>query len=188
MNIAYVRVSTKQQSTDRQYKTLEKYNIEKYYEEKISGKDTNRKQLKEMLDFVRKGDTIYIADFSRLGRNTKDLLDIIEYCNKKGVAVVSAKESFDTTTANGKLMITMLSAIYQFEREITLERQREGIEIAKEKGVYKGRKAIQIDSDIFDRYYEEYRNRKINKREFAERLAVSRPTLDKILKEKADVL
>lgn len=140
MRIAYIRVSTTQQNTERQYKTLESYDIEKYYEEKISGKDTNRKKLKEMLDFVRSGDTIYIADFSRLGRNTKDLLEIIEYCNQKGVAVVSAKESFDTSTPNGKLMLTMLSAINQFEREILLERQKEGIEVAKEKGVYKGRK------------------------------------------------
>lgn len=182
MNISYVRVSSPSQSTERQHETLKKYNIEKCYEEKVSGKNTNREKLKEMLDFVRSGDTIYIADFSRLGRNTKDLLDIIEYCDKKGVAVVSAKEDFDTSTANGKLMLTMLSAIYTFEREILLERQKEGIEIAKSKGVYKGRKEKDIPN--FNELYELYCSRQITKKEFAERGGVSRPTLDKILKER----
>lgn len=188
MKIGYIRVSSSTQHTDRQYETLKKYDIEKYYEEKVSGKDTNRQKLKEMLDFVRKGDTIYIADFSRLGRNTKDLLEIIEYCNNKGVAVVSAKEDFDTATPNGKLMLTMLSAINQFEREILLERQKEGIEVAKSKGVYKGRKPINIDDYTFNLYLNQYNNRQINKKEFAERVGVSRPTLDKLLKEwKADI-
>lgn len=184
MRIAYIRVSTTQQNTERQYNILETYDIEKYYEEKISGKDTNRQKLREMLEFVRKGDTIYIADFSRLGRNTKDLLEIIEYCNQKGVAVVSAKESFDTSTPNGKLMLTMLSAINQFEREILLERQREGIEVAKSKGIYKGRKKVEVDSAVFDSLYTKYRIREITKKEFAERLNISRPTLDKMLKER----
>lgn len=184
MKVAYVRVSTAEQNTERQYNTLKKYNIEKYYEEKVSGKDTNRKELKEMLEFVRKGDTIYIADFSRLGRNTKDLLEIIEECNRKGVAVVSAKESFDTSTPNGKLMLTMLSAINQFEREILLERQKEGIAIAKSKGIYKGRKKVNVDSAVFDSLYTKYQIREITKKEFAEKLNISRPTLDKLLKER----
>ena len=85
MNIAYVRVSTVEQNEDRQIEALDKYNIGKWFKEKVSAKDTNRKQLKAMLDFAREGDTIYIHDFSRLARSTKDLLDIVEQLNIKGV-------------------------------------------------------------------------------------------------------
>ena len=184
MKVAYVRVSTVEQNETRQIEALEKHNIEKWYVEKISGKDTNRPKLQEMLDFVREGDTIYIHDFSRLARSTKDLLDIVEKLNEKGVSLVSNKESVDSSTPTGRLMITMIGAIAEFERQNLLERQREGIAIAKREGKFKGGQVKKIDKELFDKAYGEYKNREITKKKMAEKLNISRPTLDKLLKEK----
>jgi DNA invertase Pin-like site-specific DNA recombinase len=184
MKTAYIRVSTIEQNEARQVEALEKYGIEKWYIEKVSAKDTNRPKLKELLEFVRSGDIVYIHDFSRLARNTKDLLEIVELLNKKEVVLVSNKENIDTSTAAGKLMLTVLGAIAEFERQNLLERQREGIEIAKREKKYKGGKALKIDETLFSSLLEDYKQRKINKVEFAAKLKISRPTLDKLLKEK----
>lgn len=183
-NIAYVRVSTVEQNEERQLEGLKKYQIDKWFTEKVSAKDTNRPELKAMLDYVRDGDTIYIHDFSRLARSTKDLLELVELLQKKGVQLVSNKENIDTSTPTGKLMLTMIGAIAEFERQNLLERQREGIALAKNAGKYKGRQVKLIDENAFTRYYEEYKQRKINKSELAKQLNISRPTLDKLLKEK----
>lgn len=185
MNIAYVRVSTIEQNEARQTEALEHFNIEKWYIEKCSGKDTNRPKLKEMLDYCREGDTIYIHDFSRLARSTEDLLRIVKLLKAKGVHLVSNKENIDTGTPNGKLLLTMLGAIAEFERDNLLERQREGIAIAKREGRYKGGQPKRIDKGLFESLLEQYNSREINKVEFAKELDVSRPTLDKLLKEHA---
>ena len=184
MNVAYVRVSTVEQNEARQIEGMSKYNIEKWFTEKVSAKDTNRPQLKAMLDYVREGDTIYIHDFSRLARSTKDLLEIVEELNRKNVNLVSNKENIDSSTASGKLMLTMIGAIAEFERQNLLERQKEGIEIAKREGKFKGGQVKKVDHDTFNKYYEMYKNREINKGKFAELLNLSRPTLDKMLKDK----
>ena len=184
MKVAYVRVSTVEQNESRQIEALKKHDIEKWYIEKVSGKDTNRPKLQEMLDFVREGDTIYIHDFSRLARSTKDLLDIVEKLNTKGVSLVSNKENIDSSTPTGKLMLTMIGAIAEFERQNLLERQREGIEIAKREGKFKGGQVKQIENGLFDKVYQEYKAREITKKEMAEKLHISRPTLDKLLKDK----
>lgn|SRR5574344_748060 len=181
MNIAYVRVSTEEQNESRQLEALQKHDIEKWFTEKVSGKNTNRPKLQEMIEFAREGDTIYIHDFSRLARSTKDLLDIVEQLNTKGVHLVSNKESIDTSTPQGKLMLTMIGAIYEFERTNMLERQREGIAIAKRKGTYKGRKATDIPD--FAKHYNRYINREISKSKLAAELNISRPTLDKLIAE-----
>lgn len=184
MNVAYVRVSTVEQNEERQVKAMEQHNIDKWYIEKVSAKDTNRPKLQEMLEYVREGDTIYIHDFSRLARSTKDLLEIVEYLNNKGVRLISNKENLDSNTSTGKLMLTMIGAIAEFERANMLERQREGIAVAKEHGAYKGRKAIEIDDNKFEIEYNRYMSREITKTELAKRLGVSRPTLDKMIREK----
>ena len=186
MNIAYIRVSSLDQNETRQIEGLKKYNIEKWFTEKISGKNTNRPKLKEMIEFAREGDTIYIHDFSRLARNTKDLLDIVEQSNSKGIHLVSNKENLDTGTPTGKLMLTMIGAIATFERENLLERQREGIAIAKREGKFKGGQVKKIDDTVFNNLLEQYQTRAITKKEFAEKLKVSRPTLDKLLKDRAE--
>ena len=186
MNIAYVRVSTEEQNEARQLEALKKYDIEKWFTEKVSGKNTNRPQLQAMIEFAREGDTIYIHDFSRLARSTKDLLDIVEQMTAKGIHLVSNKESINTSTPQGKLMLTMIGAIYEFERTNMLERQREGIDIAKSKGVYKGRKAVEVPN--FDIHYKRYMNREISKSKLAAELNISRPTLDKLIMEHESVL
>ncbi len=183
-NIAYVRVSTAEQNEARQEEALKKHKIDKWFEEKISGKNTDRPQLQAMLDYVREGDTVYIHDFSRLARSTKDLLAIVELLEEKKVNLVSNKENLDTSTPTGKLMLTMIGAINEFERQNLLERQREGIKIAKEAGKYRGRAVKQIDEELFRESYEAYKSRQISKSKMAEQLNISRPTLDKLLKDK----
>ena len=185
-NIAYVRVSTIEQNEARQTEALKKHNIDKWFVEKVSGKDTNRPELKKMLDYVREGDTVYIHDLSRLARSTKDLLDIVEQLQSKSVELVSNKENIDTNTPTGKLMLTMIGAIAEFERANLLERQREGIAIAKEQGKYKGRKPVKVTKESFMKEYLRYQNREINKGEFASILDISRPTLDKLIKKYVD--
>lgn len=181
MNIAYVRVSTVEQNEERQLEGLKKYNIEKWFTEKISAKDTNRPQLKAMLEFAREGDTIFVWDFSRLARSTKDLLELVETMEAKGVHFKSIKENLDTSTPTGKLMLTMIGAINEFERNNMLERQREGIAIAKAKGKYKGRKEVNIEN--FEEHYSRYMKREVSKSALAKELNISRPTLDKLIKE-----
>jgi len=184
MKVAYVRVSTIEQNEARQVEALEQHGVEKWFTEKVSGKNTtDRPELQSMIDFVREGDTVYIHDFSRLARSTKDLLEIVEKLNAKGVHLVSNKENIDTSTPTGKLMLTMIGAIAEFERQNMLDRQAEGIAIAKRNGAYKGRKAIDIDTDVFRAQYDRYIRREINKTELAKALKVSRPTLDKMIKE-----
>lgn len=179
--VAYVRVSTVEQNEARQVEALEKYGIEKWFCEKVSGKSADRPELKKLLEYVREGDVVYIHDFSRLARNTKDLLEIAEELERRGITLVSNKENIDTGTATGKLMLTMIGAIAEFERQNLLERQREGIAIAKREGKYKGRKAIDIPD--FDIHYKRYMSREVSKIKLAEELNVSRPTLDKLIRE-----
>lgn len=183
MRIAYIRVSTVEQNEARQLEAMKKHNIEKFYIEKVSGKNTDRPKLQEMLKEVKDGDTVYIHDFSRLARSTKDLLDLVEQLNEKGVHLVSNKENIDTSTPTGKLMLTMIGAINEFERTNMLERQREGVEIAKRNGKYKGGKKKEIDMELFNELLEQFQNKEISKIKFAEKLGVSRPTLDKLLKD-----
>lgn len=138
MKYAYIRVSSKDQNEARQIEAMKKYDIpaENYFTEKVSGKNTNRPELQRLLKILKPGDVLHVHDFSRLARSTKDLLDLVETFQANEITLVSNKESIDTSTPTGKLMLTMIGAIYQFERENLLERQREGIQCAKEKGLY----------------------------------------------------
>ena len=180
-NIAYVRVSSVDQNEQRQIKALEPYGIDKWYIEKASAKDTNRPQFKAMIDYARDGDTIHIHDFSRLARSTKDLLSIAERLKANNIHLISNKENLDTNTPTGKLMLTMIAAINEFERENLLERQREGIALAVKQGKYKGRKEVSVKD--FGKHYNRYMNREINKTRLAKELKISRPTLDKLINE-----
>lgn len=182
MKVAYIRVSTAEQKEDRQIEAMKNLGVDKYYEEKVSAKDINRPQLKEMLDYVREGDTIYIKDFSRLARSTKDLLDMVEYLNKKNVHLISLKENIDSSTPTGKLMLTMIGAIYEFERGNLLERQKEGIAIAKEKKAYKGRKKIVFPPNWND-VYGKWKHREITGAAAMKQLKLKRNTFYKLIKE-----
>ena len=182
MIVAYVRVSTVEQNEARQVEALQKYNIEKWYTEKVSGKDTKREQLQLMLDFVREGDVIYTMDFSRLSRSVSDLLNIIETLDNKGVRLVSLKENLDTHTPHGKLMLTVIAAINAFERENLLERQREGIAIAKQQKKYKGRKPKELNR--FDEVYGLWKSGEITAVSASKELGISRYTFYNKVKQK----
>lgn len=142
MKVAYVRCSTIEQNEARQLKMMEEQGAEKLFVDKASGKNTDRAAFKEMMAFVRVGDVVVVESISRIARNTRDLLSIISELTEKGVEFVSLKESIDTTTPQGRFMLTVFGALAELERENILERQREGIEIAKGEGKYKGRKPV----------------------------------------------
>lgn len=182
MRVAYVRVSTVEQNEARQVEALEKFNIEKWYSEKVSGKDTKREQLQLMLDFVREGDEVYVMDFSRLSRSVQDLLGIVDLLNEKNVKLVSLKENLDSSTPTGKLMLTVIGAIAEFERMNTLERQREGIAIAKKDGKYKGRKALELNN--FDEVYAEWKAGTITAVTASKVLGINRGTFYMRVKKK----
>lgn len=177
-NVAYVRVSTVEQNESRQVEALKKYNIDKWFIEKASGKDTKRPKLQEMLEYIREDDIVYVLEFSRLGRSTADLLMTVKQIESLGAKFVSIKENFDTTTPAGRLQMAMMAAIAEFEREMILERQKEGIAIAKAEGKYKGRKAIIIPN--IEEYYQKYMTRQATKTEIAKELGISRTTLNKL--------
>lgn len=184
MEIAYIRVSTEEQNEAYQVEAMKAFPIEKFFIEKISAKDAHRPKLQEMMDFVREGDVVHIQDFSRLARSLKDLLEIVEQFDNKGVALISNKERIDSSTASGKLMLSMLGAIYEFERSNMLERQREGIALAKRNHIYKGRKAITLNKfPEFGEIYQVYKARGLTKTAFAAKLGISRPTLDRLITE-----
>lgn len=180
--IAYIRVSAVDQNLESQKKLLQKCEISKWFEEKISGKNTDRPQLQAMLEYVREGDTVYVKDLSRLARNTKDLLDIVEYLTNKGVALKSLKESIDTSSNFGKLMITFLAAIYEFERANLLERQKDGIAVAKQKGKYKGRKKVDKPAN-FSEVYQKWLNRQIKSVTAISELNISEYAFYKFVRE-----
>ena len=149
MRVGYVRCSTAEQNEARQLKMMEEQKVEKIFIDKASGKNIDRKDFKAMMDFVRAGDTVIVESISRIARNTRDLLSIISSLTEKGVEFVSLKENIDTTTPHGRFMLTVFGALAELERESILERQREGIEIAKAEGKYKGRKPVSVNEATF---------------------------------------
>jgi len=132
MNIGYIRISTAEQSTLRQEVLMKELGVQEVYIDKISGKNTNRPELKAMMDFVRTGDTVIVSEISRFARNTKDLLNLIERLTEKGVNFVSKKETIDTTTPTGKFMLTVFGAVAELERSYILSRQKEGIDAMRQ--------------------------------------------------------
>jgi len=180
--IGYIRVSTVDQNTASQKEAMKIIGIDRYFEEKISAKDTNRPELQELLKFVREGDTVYVKDFSRLARSTKDLLEIVERLGDKCVHLVSLKENLDTNTATGKMMLTVIGAIYEFERANLLERQKDGIALAQKQGKYKGRKTIKKPAN-WDEVYSRWKVRELKSREAMKLLGLKEKTFYKFIKE-----
>lgn len=139
MKIGYVRVSTEEQNTARQEIMLRELGVDELFVDRASGKNADRPELNRMMNFVRRGDTVIVELISRFARNTRDLLDLVEQLTAKQVEFVSRKEAIDTTTPTGKFMLTVFAAVAELEREYILQRQREGIAIAKQQGKYRGR-------------------------------------------------
>ena len=149
MRVGYIRCSTAEQNEARQVKMMEEQRAERLFTDKASGKNTNREAFREMMGFVRAGDVVITESISRIARNTRDLLSIVAELAEKEVEFISLKESIDTATPQGRFMLTVFGAMAELERESILERQREGIEIAKAAGRYRGRKSIEIDRPRF---------------------------------------
>lgn len=161
MRVGYVRCSTIEQNEARQLKMMEEQKAEKLFIDKASGKNTDRKAFKEMMAFVRAGDMVIVESISRIARNTRDLLSIVSELTEKQVEFVSLKENIDTTTPQGRFMLTVFGALAELERENILERQREGIAIAKDAGKYKGRKPLEVDEAQFKDACKRWRAREI---------------------------
>ena len=177
-NVAYIRVFSVTQNEARQREMLQCYDIDKWFVEKVSGRSMKRQKLQEMLEYIREDDTVYVSEFARLGRSTLDLLTIVRQIESIGAKFVSVKEQFDTSTPAGKLQMTMLSAIAEFECAMIRERQLEGIAIAKREGKYKGRKPVYVEN--IGEYYNRYMTRQGTKTSIAAELGISRTTLDKL--------
>ena len=181
--IGYIRVSTEHQETARQQEIMDSNHVDRIFSEKLSGATADRPQLKAMLDYVREGDTLYVESISRLGRSTRDLLNIIDTLTDKGVMLVSHKENIDTNSPSGKFMLTVFAALSQLEREQLKQRQREGIEIAKAQRKYTGRKPIPIDWDKFGRLYGEWKSKHITGRDFMRRMGLTANTFYRRVRE-----
>ena len=156
MKIGYVRVSTEEQNTARQEIMLRELGVDELFVDRASGKNADRPELNRMMNFVRRGDTVIVESISRFARNTRDLLDLVERLTEKQVEFVSRKEAIDTTTPTGKFMLTVFAAIAELDREYILQRQREGIAIAKAEGKYTGCKPIPLP-DNFERVVARWR-------------------------------
>lgn len=174
MKIGYIRVSTQEQNSMRQEVLMESLGVDEVYIDRMSGKSTNRPELQKMMEYVRKGDTVIVESISRFARNTRDLLDLVENLSEKGVEFVSKKEAIDTTTPTGKFMLTVFGAVAELEREYILQRQQEGIAIAKAEGKYRGRKPIERSN--FDAVEKLWRAGTISAAEAMRRLDMSRST------------
>jgi DNA invertase Pin-like site-specific DNA recombinase len=185
MKLLYCRVSTEQQNESRQVELAAKLGIEdeNIYIDKKSGKNTDREQFKALMAFCRKGDTIYVESISRIARNTKDLLNIVEELQRKQVEFVSLKENIDTSTPQGKFMLTVFGALAELERDCLLQRQAEGIEIAKAEGKYKGRKPKAIDKDAFVKWCSEWRQGNCTAKSIQKRFDISAQTFYRWVKE-----
>lgn len=149
MKLFYVRCSTIEQNEARQLEKAQEIGADKIFIDKLSGKDTNRPQLKELLSFAREGDTVIVSELARLARSTRDLLSIVDQFQSKHVELISLKEMIDTTTPQGRFTLTIFAALAELERETILQRQAEGIAVAKAEGRYKGRPKKEIDIDRF---------------------------------------
>lgn len=181
----YIRVSSKEQRTIRQEVKAKEHNIpiENVYIEKASGKNvTDRPVLNNMMATLRAGDKLIVDSISRFARNTKDLLDLVDQLNSKGVIFVSLKENIDTMTPTGMFMITIFGAVAQLERDYLKERQSEGIAVAKEDGKYKGRKPVEYPKQ-WTRYYKMYQDGTIKAVDMMRILELKKTTFYKLMNE-----
>ena len=184
MRVGYCRVSTAEQNTARQEVLMEKLGVDKIFIDKCSGKNTDRPALREMLSFVREKDVIICESISRLCRNVRDLLQFVDDFNRREISVIFLKENIDTspTSPTATFILTVLAAISELERDFILQRQREGIEIAKLAGVYKGRKPL--DCPDFDKVYQQVKIGKISATEAFRQLNISKSTYYRRVREK----
>ena len=181
--IGYVRCSSADQNPARQEDILKNSGCERVFSDMLSGKDTNRPGLQAMMDYIREGDVLYVESISRLARSTRDLLQILDQLQAKGVQFVSQKESIDTSTPQGKFMLTVFAALSELERDQIRQRQAEGIAIARAQGKYQGRQPIQYDHYLFEQLYRQWKAGDITQKYMMKKLHMSQPTLYRRIKE-----
>lgn len=175
----YARVSTQKQDLIRQLDMLNEYNCTEILKERMSGTKSDRPELNRLKDKIRPGDTLVIESFSRLGRSTKDLMELVEYFENKGVKLISIKENFDTNTPQGKLMLTVFQAFSQFERDLIAQRTREGLESARARGRKGGRPKVKEKN--LEQALKLYRSKDHSIREIVEMSGISQATLYRYL-------
>ena len=179
--IGYARVSTVEQNLDRQMDMLRSYGVDKIYTEKMTGTKRDRPELNQLLERMEAGDTVVIESLSRLGRSTKDLIELVELFEKCGVQLVSLKESIDTSTSTGKLLFTIMSALAQFERDVLADRTREGLKAARARGHFGGRP--RADSHKLTQAVKLYHSGQHTVKEIEELTGIKKATLYRALKE-----
>ena len=184
MKVGYCRVSTAEQNTARQEELMKELGVETVFIDKASGKSTaQREKLLEMLGYVREGDVLIVSEISRLARNTKDFLEIMELLEKKKVQFISKKETIDTSTPQGRCMMVIFAAMAEMERGYILQRQKEGIEIAKREGKYLGRKPVAFDENMLKKRYPDWKEKKITATAFMKELGLKRATFYRRIKD-----
>lgn len=171
----YARVSTEQQNLDRQLDALNKYGVDIIFNEKMTGTKRNRPELSKMLDRLTEGDTVVVESLSRLGRSTKDLIELVDLFEKKNVHFVSLKEQIDTSSPTGKFLFTLMSAISQFERDVIAERTKEGLRSARARGRLGGRPKTDVNS--INKAIKLYNTRQYSIKEIEELTGVKKSTL-----------
>jgi DNA invertase Pin-like site-specific DNA recombinase len=171
----YARVSTEQQNLDRQLDALTKYGVDHIYNEKMTGTKRDRPELTKLLDRMTESDTVVIESLSRLGRSTKDLIELTELFHSRGVNLVSLKEAIDTSSSTGKLLFTLMSAIAQFERDVIADRTREGLTSARARGRMGGRP--KANTENVKKAVKLYNTRQYSLREIEEMTGVKKDTL-----------
>lgn len=181
MKFGYARVSTDDQELARQIDALNNYGVDKIYKEKITGTKASRPELDKLKNAVREGDSVIIESLSRLGRSTKDLLALLEEWDNQGVKLVSLKENIDTTTPTGKLLVTVLSAISQFERDITVQRTNEGLQAARARGRKGGRP--KANAENVRKAVDYYNRQTMSVKEITAICGISQATLYRALNE-----
>ena len=178
----YARVSTESQNLDRQLDALKKHGVDQIYNEKITGTKRERPELVKLLDRMTQGDTVVVESLSRLGRSTKDLIELTELFQSKGVNLVSLKEAIDTSTSTGKLLFTLMSAIAQFERDVIADRTREGLKAARARGRAGGRP--KTDDESIKKAVRLYKTRQYSVKEIEDMTGVKKDTLYRNMKGK----
>lgn len=175
----YARVSTQHQELNRQIDLLEQQNCNEILTEKMTGTKASRPQLDRLKDKLRPGDTVVVESFSRLGRSTKDLIELVNYFEEHDVKLVSLKENFDTTTPQGRLMMTVFQAFSQFERDLIVERTKEGLKSARARGRKGGRP--RVNQQEVERALKLYHTREYSVKEITEMTGISGATLYRYL-------
>ena len=181
----YARVSTLQQELVRQLDIIKKYNCTEILTEKMTGTKADRPELNRLKDKVRNGDTLVIESFSRLGRSTKNLIELVEWFENKGVKLISIKENFDTNTPQGKLMLTVFQAFSQFERDLIVQRTKEGLESARARGRKGGRPKVK-DKNI-EKALNLYNSREYSISEIVEMTGISQATLYRYIRKENQI-